>query len=85
MRRIALIAVSLELLSLGIVEVHDPAGLAPDPDLDWSYPAYAHLSETGRLPSSTDGTTDIPGPRPSVACNGSSNTIFTGTRCTTFT
>ena len=34
----ALIAVSLELLSLGIVEVHDPAGLAPDPDLDWSYP-----------------------------------------------
>ena len=46
----ALVAVSLELLSLGIVEVHDPAGLAPDPDLDWSYPAYARLSETGRLP-----------------------------------
>jgi predicted amidohydrolase YtcJ len=46
----ALIAVSLELLSLGIVEVHDPAGLAPDPDLEWSYPAYARLSETGRLP-----------------------------------
>ena len=44
------IAVSLELLSLGIVEVHDPAGLAPDPDLDLSYPAYARLSETGRLP-----------------------------------
>ena len=46
----ALIAVSLELLSLGIVEVHDPAGLAPDPDLDWSYPAFARLSEIGRLP-----------------------------------
>lgn len=46
----ALIAASLEMLSLGIVEVHDPAGLAPDPDLDWSYPAYARLSETGRLP-----------------------------------
>ena len=23
---------------------------SPDPDLDWSYPAYAHLSELGRLP-----------------------------------
>ncbi|MEO8437362.1 MAG: amidohydrolase [Chloroflexota bacterium] len=46
----ALIAVSLELLRLGVVEVHDPAGLAPDPDLEWSYPAYAHLSEIGRLP-----------------------------------
>jgi hypothetical protein len=46
----ALIAVSLELLSLGIVEAHDPGGLAPDPDLAWSYPAYARLSETSRLP-----------------------------------
>ncbi len=46
----AIAAVSLELLSLGIVEVHDPGGLAPDPDLEWSYPAYARLSETGRLP-----------------------------------
>ncbi len=43
-------AVGAELLSLGIVAVHDPGGLAPDPDLDWSFPAYAHLSETGRLP-----------------------------------
>jgi predicted amidohydrolase YtcJ len=46
----ALIAVSQEMLGLGLVEVHDPGGLAPDPDLDWSYPAYAHLSEIGRLP-----------------------------------
>ena len=46
----ALVAVSLELLSLGVVAVHDPGGLAPDPDLGWSYPAYARLSETGRLP-----------------------------------
>ncbi|MEP6637901.1 MAG: amidohydrolase [Chloroflexota bacterium] len=46
----ALITVSLELLRLGIVEVHDPGGLAPDPDLEWSYPAYARLSETHRLP-----------------------------------
>jgi predicted amidohydrolase YtcJ len=45
-----LIAVSLELLSLGVVAAHDPGGLAPDPDLGWSYPAYAHLSEIGRLP-----------------------------------
>jgi predicted amidohydrolase YtcJ len=46
----AIIKVSLELLRLGIVAAHDPGGLAPDPDLDWSYPAYARLSETGRLP-----------------------------------
>jgi predicted amidohydrolase YtcJ len=46
----AIVAISLELLALGVVAVHDPGGLAPDPDLDWSYPAYAHLSETGRLP-----------------------------------
>jgi len=46
----AIIAVSLELLALGVVAVHDPGGLAPDPDLEWSYPAYAHLSEIGRLP-----------------------------------
>jgi predicted amidohydrolase YtcJ len=45
-----IVAVSLELLALGVVAVHDPGGLAPDPDLEWSYPAYAHLSETGRLP-----------------------------------
>ena len=46
----AIVAVSRELVRLGIVAVHDPGALAPDPDLEWSYPAYAHLSETGRLP-----------------------------------
>jgi predicted amidohydrolase YtcJ len=46
----AIVAVSLELLALGVVAAHDPGGLSPDPDLDWSYPAYAHLSEIGRLP-----------------------------------
>src|SRR5918995_4363485 len=45
-----IIAVSLELLSLGIVAAHDPGGLVPDPELGWSYPAYARLSETRRLP-----------------------------------
>jgi len=46
----AIVAVSHEMLALGIVAVHDPGPLAPDPDLAWSYPAYAHLGETGRLP-----------------------------------
>lgn len=46
----AIIAVSLEVLALGVVAAHDPGGLAPDPDLEWSYPAYAHLAELGRLP-----------------------------------
>jgi predicted amidohydrolase YtcJ len=46
----SIIGVALELLSLGVVAVHDPGHVAPDPELSWSYPAYAHLSETGRLP-----------------------------------
>ncbi len=46
----SILAVSVELLALGIVAVHDPGGVAPDPDLERSYPVYAHLSETGRLP-----------------------------------
>jgi predicted amidohydrolase YtcJ len=45
-----IVAVSLALLSLGVVAVHDPGRLIPDPDLGWSYPAYAHLAEVGRLP-----------------------------------
>ena len=43
-------AVSLALLALGVVAAHDPGPLSPDPELDWSYPAYAHLSELERLP-----------------------------------
>jgi predicted amidohydrolase YtcJ len=46
----AIVAISHELIALGVVAVHDPGGFAPDPDLAGSYPAYAHLSETGRLP-----------------------------------
>ncbi|HEX7949436.1 MAG TPA: amidohydrolase [Candidatus Limnocylindrales bacterium] len=46
----ALLVVGHELLSLGIVAVHDPGGLAPDPDLSWSYPAFRHLADQGRLP-----------------------------------
>ena len=37
-------------MSLGVVACHDPGPLAPDPDLTYSFPAYAHLAETGRLP-----------------------------------
>ena len=45
-----IVAVSLALLALGVVAAHDPGRLSPDPELDWSYPAYAHLSELERLP-----------------------------------
>ncbi len=45
-----LIAVSRQLLELGVVACHDPGPVAPDPDLTYSFPAYAHLAETGRLP-----------------------------------
>ena len=46
----ALIEVSQDLLSLGVVACHDPGGVAPDPDLTYSFPAYARLSDAGRLP-----------------------------------
>ena len=45
-----LVAVARDLVALGVVAVHDPGGLVPEPDMDWSFPAYAHLAETGRLP-----------------------------------
>ncbi len=46
----ALVVVSHQLVALGVVAVHDPGCLTPDPEMGWSFPAYAHLSETGRLP-----------------------------------
>jgi predicted amidohydrolase YtcJ len=46
----AIVATARELLALGVVAVHDPGGVTDDPDLAWSYPAYAHLSERGQLP-----------------------------------
>ncbi len=47
---LSILAVAAELLALGIVAVHDPGSVAPDPDLERAYPVYARLSETGRLP-----------------------------------
>jgi hypothetical protein len=38
------------LLALGVVAVHDPGGLAPDLDLNWSFQAYRDLADAGRLP-----------------------------------
>ena len=46
----AIVNVSQDLLLLGVVAIQDPGGIAPDPNLGWAYPAYAHLSDTGRLP-----------------------------------
>ena len=48
--RTALVKTGRALLELGVVAAHDPGPLAPDPELAWSYPAYARLSETGALP-----------------------------------
>jgi hypothetical protein len=48
-----LVAVARDLLALGVVAVHDPGGLVPEPNLDWSFPAYTHLSDAGRLPVRT--------------------------------
>jgi predicted amidohydrolase YtcJ len=45
-----LMTVGRELLALGIVAVHDPGRLTPDPDLSWSFPAYRHLADAGKLP-----------------------------------
>ncbi len=46
----AIIAAGRELVALGVVACHDPGGVAPDPDLSFSYPVYARLADAGRLP-----------------------------------
>jgi hypothetical protein len=46
----AMAVVARELLALGIVAVHDPGGIVPEPAMDWSFPAYTNLSDGGRLP-----------------------------------
>ncbi len=46
----AIVEVGQDLVSLGVVACHDPGGVAPDPDLTYSFPAYARLAESGRLP-----------------------------------
>ncbi|HEV8697006.1 MAG TPA: amidohydrolase [Candidatus Limnocylindrales bacterium] len=46
----ALIEVGQDIVSLGVVACHDPGGVAPDPDLAYSFPVYARLSDAGRLP-----------------------------------
>ena len=38
------------LVALGVVAVHDPGGLSPDPTLSGAYGAYARLAERGALP-----------------------------------
>lgn len=46
----ALLEVGRDLVSLGVVACHDPGGVAPDPSLSYSFPAYARLADAGRLP-----------------------------------
>jgi predicted amidohydrolase YtcJ len=45
-----IVAVGRELLELGVVAVHDPGFLSPEPTLARSLPAYLQLAESGRLP-----------------------------------
>ena len=46
----AIAATGRELVALGVVACHDPGGVAPDPDLTYSFPVYARLADAGRLP-----------------------------------
>jgi predicted amidohydrolase YtcJ len=46
----AIVTVGRELVSLGVVACHDPGPLAPDPDLAFSFPAYARLADADDLP-----------------------------------
>ena len=46
----AIVEVGGDLVSLGVVACHDPGGVAPDPDLSYSFPIYTRLAETGSLP-----------------------------------
>jgi predicted amidohydrolase YtcJ len=43
-------ALCRHLVELGVVAVHDPGLLRPDPRLDGPHPAYAALADAGRLP-----------------------------------
>ena len=45
-----IVTVARELVSLGVVACHDPGGVTPDPDLTRSFPAYASLTDAGRIP-----------------------------------
>ena len=45
-----IVTVARELVSLGVVACHDPGGVTPDPDLTRSFPAYASLTDAGRMP-----------------------------------
>jgi predicted amidohydrolase YtcJ len=46
----ALPAIARELVALGVVAVHDPGSLVPDPTLERAYAAYARLADGGALP-----------------------------------
>ncbi len=46
----ALPALGRALVALGVVGVHDPGGLVPDPSLGGAYVAYARLADRGELP-----------------------------------
>lgn len=46
----ALPRICRELVTLGVVAVHDPGLLRPDPRLAGPHVAYAHLADTGQLP-----------------------------------
>jgi len=46
----AIEAFSHRLLALGVVAVHDPAGITADPDLSGAFAAYASLAASDRLP-----------------------------------
>ncbi|MEK6720240.1 MAG: amidohydrolase [Chloroflexota bacterium] len=46
----AIVQMGGELLSLGVVAVHDPGGITADPDLSGAFVAYANLATAGRLP-----------------------------------
>jgi hypothetical protein len=46
----AIPAIGRELVALGVVAVHDPGSLVPDPTLERAYAAYARLADGGGLP-----------------------------------
>ena len=46
----AIPAIGRALLALGVVAVHDPGGLVPEPTTAGAYTAYARLAERGELP-----------------------------------
>ena len=60
--------VARQCLALGVVACHDPVKFEADPDLSYSFGAYAHLAETSRLPMRVHASLRVDALDTALAC-----------------